>query len=139
MTSVGFQQDRSWLYSASEDGTIKIWDLRAPPRCQLTYTTMGDDGRQCACNALVLHPNQGELASADQAGFVRIWDLAADKCATQLRATEGQLKPIQSIAIASDASCLVAGTNEVRSNFPSSNEATVGRHLCLVSIWTEKI
>lgn len=112
VTSVGFQQDRSWLYSASEDGTIKIWDLRAPPRCQLTYTTMGDDGRQCACNALVLHPNQGELASADQAGFVRIWDLAADKCATQLRATEGQLKPIQSIAIASDASCLVAGTNE---------------------------
>jgi G protein beta subunit-like protein len=112
VTSVGFQHDRSWLYSASEDGTIKIWDLRAPPRCQLTYTTVGEDGRPCACNAVALHPNQGELASADHAGLVRIWDLAADKCATELRSTDGRLSPIRSVAIASDTSYLVAGTNE---------------------------
>ena len=75
---------------------------------------MGEDGRPCACNAVALHPNQGELASADHAGLVRIWDLAADKCATELRSTDGRLSPIRSVAIASDTSYLVAGTNEVR-------------------------
>lgn len=46
------------MYSGSEDGTIKIWDLRAPG-CQREYAS------RAAVNTVMLHPNQGELISGE--------------------------------------------------------------------------
>ena len=51
---VGFQKDSKWLYTGSEDGTIKIFDIRAP-NAQQEYESRG------AVNTVLLHPNQGEL------------------------------------------------------------------------------
>jgi WD40 repeat protein len=53
---VGFQKDSKWMYSGSEDGTVRIWDLRAPG-CQREYQS------RAAVNTVALHPNQGELIS----------------------------------------------------------------------------
>jgi WD40 repeat protein len=55
-TQVGFQKDSKWMYSGSEDGTVRIWDLRAPG-CQREYQS------RAAVNTVALHPNQGELIS----------------------------------------------------------------------------
>ena len=44
------------MYSGSEDGTVRIWDLRAPG-CQREYQS------RAAVNTVMLHPNQGELIS----------------------------------------------------------------------------
>ncbi|KAL0043527.1 hypothetical protein WJX79_007441 [Trebouxia sp. C0005] len=65
VTAVGFQKDSKWMFSGSEDGTVKIWDLRAPG-CQREYASRG------AVNTVVLHPNQGELISGDQHGNIRL-------------------------------------------------------------------
>ncbi|KAJ1460973.1 WD40-repeat-containing domain protein [Pelagophyceae sp. CCMP2097] len=115
VTAVGFQHDRSWIFSGSEDGTVKVWDVRAP-RFQRSYECRGLRDEPCAVNSVALHPNQGELISGDQSGHVRIWDLTADKCSQTLRpgADDKKLRrhvPVRSVAIASDASYLVAGTN----------------------------
>eukprot|EP00897_Mesotaenium_endlicherianum_P005186 jgi/Mesen1/4696/ME000241S03733 len=65
VTAVGFQCDGKWMYSGSEDGTVKIWDLRAPG-CQREYES------RAAVNTVVLHPNQSELISGDQNGNIRV-------------------------------------------------------------------
>eukprot|EP00948_MAST-09A_sp_MAST-9A-sp1_P002779 g2779.t1 len=36
ITSVGFQKNGKWMYSSGEDGTVKIWDLRAS-NCQRSH------------------------------------------------------------------------------------------------------
>ncbi len=70
--NVGFQRDQRWLYSCSEDGTVRIWDPRA-------NTTVRKYDCGVAVNTVALHPNEAEIFSGDQNGLVRIWDLAADK------------------------------------------------------------
>lgn len=56
VTAVGFQKDGKWMYTGSEDGTVRIWDMRAPG-CQREYES------RAAVNTVVLHPQQGELIS----------------------------------------------------------------------------
>jgi len=102
VTAVGFQAEGQWMYSGSEDGTIKIWDLRAPG-CQREYKSPGP------VNSVVLHPNQGELLSGDANGNVRVWDLTANACSREL--VPAMDVAIRAVSVASDASKVVAANN----------------------------
>jgi len=66
---VGFQKDSKWMYTGSEDGSIKIFDIRAP-NAQQEYESRG------AVNTVLLHPNQGELIS----GSIRLpsWPISVE-------------------------------------------------------------
>ena len=89
--------------SGSEDGTVKIWDLRASGH-QREYQSRG------AVNTVVLHPNQGELLSGDQNGNIRVWDLTANACSYELVPEVGTA--VRSLTVASDGSLVVAANNK---------------------------
>jgi len=103
VTSIGFQRDRKWLFSGSEDGSVKIWDLRVSS-CQRDYQS------KSSVNCCVLHPNQGELIAADEDGAIRVWDLTQNTCSFEL-VPDGKV-PMRSLTIAADASLLVAANNK---------------------------
>jgi len=103
VTAVGFQKDRKWMFTASEDGSVKIWDIRAPGGYQRDYQS------KAPINTAVLHPNQGEVISGDEEGNIRVWDLTANQCSVEA-VPEGKT-PIRSVTVASDASLLVAANN----------------------------
>jgi G protein beta subunit-like protein len=73
VTSVGFQNESKWMYTGSEDTTIRIWDLRAKGFQRLFEATS-------PINSMVLAQNQVDLYSADQNGVIRIWDLTKSAC-----------------------------------------------------------
>ncbi|CAX40139.1 WD repeat-containing protein, putative [Candida dubliniensis CD36] len=103
VTSLQFQADNKWMVTSSEDGTVKVWDVRSPS-VQRNYK------HQCPVNEVVIHPNQGELISCDQDGNIRVWDLGENSCTHHLIPEDDV--PINSLSVASDGSMLVAGNNK---------------------------
>jgi len=74
VVGVGFQRDGRWMYTASEDGSAKIWDIKTGGlHCQRVFQV--DQPMTC----IVLHPNQVELFIGDQSGTIHQWDLRSDQ------------------------------------------------------------
>ncbi|TEB35945.1 WD40 repeat-like protein [Coprinellus micaceus] len=111
VSAVAFHSEGKWLVTASEDGTIKVWDLRTST-LHRTY----DNG--APVNDVIIHPNQGELISCDQAGSIKQWDLSDNICSHELASpfyyssTPAGDTPIRSVTLAADGSFLVAGNNK---------------------------
>jgi target of rapamycin complex subunit LST8 len=104
ITSVGFHKDGKWMYTGSEDHTIKIWDLRAPG--VQTEFSCGSP-----VNSVALHPNQSEIVAVDQSGDIRTFDLTAKK-EQHVKVRPGGDVPLRSVSIASNGSTAVAANNQ---------------------------
>ena len=76
---------------------------------------------------MLIHPNQGELLSADQNGTIKQWVLASNECDLELvgitfifytsfKRSQAPVAdvPMRSITMAHDGSFLVAGNHKVR-------------------------
>jgi len=107
VTAVGFHKDNKWLFTASEDGSCRIWDIHSVQgKCHRVHTLKNKP----SINTAVLHPNQAEIFLGDQSGFIHVWDLTTNKC-NVWHQPEGRT-PIRSITIAVDATYLVAATDQ---------------------------
>lgn len=78
VTSLGFQQEGRYLYSGSEDGTVKVWDLRDPKYCRSF-----DSG--APVNSVTLRTDRDEFISGDQNGYVKMWDFGGNGCINSVR------------------------------------------------------
>jgi len=105
VTALGFQKDGRWMFTGSEDKSVKIWDLRTPSGgCQREYKC------DAAVNTVALHPNQAELISGDQDGNIKVWDLTADKCSREV--TPDGDTAMRSVSIAPNGTVAVAANND---------------------------
>jgi WD40 repeat protein len=101
VTAVVFSPDGRRALSASQDGTLRLWDLRSG-NCLRTLT--GHTGKVTAA-AFAADGRWGFSASAD--ATIGIWDLATGAC---VRALEGHTKPVRSISLTPDSRWLLSGS-----------------------------
>jgi target of rapamycin complex subunit LST8 len=73
ITDLSFQSDGKLLFSCSEDGTMKVWDVRTG-QSEISIDT------RCGLNSAVLHPNEIEIFTGDQNGCLKGWDLRTNTC-----------------------------------------------------------
>lgn len=96
VTSIGFQRDGRWMYSCSEDHTIKIWDLRSS-----TYSHSFDC--QAPVNSVALHPNQTQILSGDQNGSIQMWDIRHSSSSSSLNPSSTSIKTNKPIKVLTPA------------------------------------
>lgn len=100
ITALGFAKRLNWLYTASEDGSIKIWDFNTH-KAQRTYE------QRSGVNSVALHPNQSEIIAGYDNGLLCLWDLATNTYRTGVNTED----TIRSVQIAGDASFGVVANN----------------------------
>ena len=93
------------MYTAGEDGTVKIWDLRMRNlQCQKIFQA------KAPVNSVTLHPNQQDIIAGDQSGIVHIWNLRTDH-SVQIVPEAGA--SIQCVAVDPLGNMMSAVTNKV--------------------------
>ena len=106
VVSMGFPRHQKWLFTGSEDGTVKIWDLRTAG-CSRDKIIKD---KKTFVNSSILHPNQGEIICGDQSGTLSIYDIAENKIRTQWQQDMKSI-PIRAVTMSNDASMLCVANN----------------------------
>ncbi|KAI1823961.1 WD40-repeat-containing domain protein [Xylaria intraflava] len=119
VNSISFSPDSSRLVSASNDKTLRIWDLKNPADDQKGLILRG---HECYVQCVSWSPLGSRVASSSVDSTVRIWDLdteATSKKAdneTEVKAREdlvlGHNHPIQVVRFSQDGKLLASGSED---------------------------
>ena len=104
VSSLGFQREGRYLYSGSEDGTVKLWDLRSRSYSR-SFDVKGP------VTSVALRTNRDQIISGDQNGTVKIFDLTSGKCINTIKPSPQTPISIQAVDISEDERTLVAVSN----------------------------
>jgi target of rapamycin complex subunit LST8 len=113
VTGIAFHAETKWLATSSEDGTVKIWDMRIPVNSQNPRDAQREFHHGSPVTDVVVHPNQGEVISCDMMGAIKVWDLQANTN-THTLIPEEEIG-VTTVSVARDGSMLVAGNTKALS------------------------
>jgi target of rapamycin complex subunit LST8 len=113
VTTVAFQSENRWFLSASEDGSVRIWDLRSS-RCQREISNTieeGGSGGRVAITQAALHPNQVEVTTADVEGRIRTWNVGMRHCSQEVYECTSEASAMRSVSV-SESGRMIAAVND---------------------------
>jgi WD40 repeat protein len=100
--SVAFSPDGKTLAAASDDMTVKVWDVATAKRSTL-------QGHTHAVYSVAFTPDGKTLASASGDKTVRLWDLATNKKRATLK---GHTESVMSVAFSPDGKTLASASRD---------------------------
>jgi WD40 repeat protein len=101
---VAFSPNGRRLASASDDGTIKLWDISS---AQCLYTLQGGGGLVLS----VAFSSDGTLlACANRSGTIKLWDIASAQIFRTLQGHEGS---VESVAFSPDGTRLASASQDM--------------------------
>ncbi|HEY1368570.1 MAG TPA: hypothetical protein VGF23_15725 [Gaiellaceae bacterium] len=104
--AVAFSPDGSVLASASDDGTLRLWNVRTHQGIGQPLRGHGDGG----VNGVAFSPDGTMLASGGDDGTVRLWDV---RTRTQVGAAlRAHAKPVWTVAFSPDGTILASGHDD---------------------------
>jgi WD40 repeat protein len=101
--SVAFSPDSRSLASASEDKTVRVWQLATGKEIQLLQ------GHEGAVLSIAFSPDARSLASASKDKTIRLWQLATGNEICSFQGHEG---PVRRIAFSPDGRVLASGAED---------------------------
>jgi len=100
IVGLGFLSHNRLLYSGSEDGTLKLWDMRSASMCK------DFDKAEEACSFVTILPNEKYMIATYQHGMVKILEHSSGNCKDIF--LEGE-KPLQYVSVDSTGQyCCIA-------------------------------
>jgi WD40 repeat protein len=103
VNAVTFSPDGKTLASASDNGTVRLWDV-ATGALQQTLK-----GYSRSINAIIFSPNTKILVSASDDGTVRLWDIATS---TLQQTLEGHSSFVNAVTFSPDGKILASASGD---------------------------
>ena len=103
MNALAVSPGGRWLATASDDRSLRLWDLKADDPTAATDMLSGHEGR---VTGVTFTPDGRWLVSGSDDHTIRLWSLPWDESPTSLSAHQAA---ITSVAVCSDSQWLVTG------------------------------
>lgn len=109
VTEISFSPDNRWLASASEDGSVRIWDVESPKLSDPIYKVIEHPGKP---QAVIFSPDNHWLATAGDGREIFLWDVFDDDPPRAKTILSGLEEDVNSstIQFSPDGLWLAAGT-----------------------------